>query len=214
MLSLELRLAFFSALTPLLVVSWAAGDQQPVQTPTVKPAEESRLSTAIFHAGLKKRGLTDLLELHLAEFPPANPTEALLMTYEIKLAEFADPTLPPDLRRLALDEANGLLGQLLEESSDDPRRFEWRFALAHSLIYDQAEPFFTSILYRGGSETDRSHLLALTTRAVQAIRVLLDELAKEYDRVDGLSIEEFEKLEAGGYVEELDRLLAALGAFL
>ncbi len=206
MLSHELRLAFSSALAPLLIVSWATGDQQPVQTPTVKPAEESRLSTAIFHAGLKKRGLTDLLELHLAEFPPGNPIEALLMTYEIKLAEFADPTLRPDLRRLALDEANRLLEQLLEESSDDPRRFEWRFALARSLIYDQAEPFFTSVLYRGGSETDRSHLLALTTRAVQAIRGLLDELAKEYDRVDGLSIEEFEKLEASGYVEELDRL--------
>lgn len=206
MLNPELRFALLSTAVPLMIVTWAAGGAPPAEVPKVKAAEESRLSTAVFRAGLQKRGLTDLLELHLAAFPPANPSEALLIMHEVKLAEFADPTRPLDKRKLAIDEANRLLQQLLEESDEDPRRFEWRFALARSLIYDQAEPFFTSILYRGGSESDRRQLLAHTPRAVQAMRVLLKELAEEYTRIDALSVEEFEKLEAEGFIEELDQL--------
>lgn len=171
-----------------------------------KPPEDSRLSTAVFRAGLKKRGLTELLELHLKDFPPAGKTEALNMMREVKLAIFADETRPDSERRTAAAQANRILERLIDENSADPRRFEWRFDLAHSLLYDEAEPFLTRIFYRGGNALDRKELLSRSTRAVDTLRVLATELAEEYERVDRMSIREFEKLEDQGYVERLDAL--------
>jgi len=183
----------------------ASADAPPRITPS-QPAEELRLNTGVFRAGLKKRGLTELLELHLKDFPPANETEALIMMREVKLAEFADPTRPQTDRRVAIARANQILERVIKENAHDARRFEWRFALSHSLIYDEAEPFLTNILYRGGNAEDRKRLLSLSTRAVAALTALLCELADEYDRIDLMSIREFEKLEGEGYIEQLDRL--------
>ncbi|MGB2985525.1 MAG: tetratricopeptide repeat protein, partial [Phycisphaerae bacterium] len=199
--SLLLLLAAAVSLTTV-----AASSGPPPEDAPKKPAEESRLSTALFRAGLRKRGLTELLELHLKDFPLSSPTEALLMMREVKLAEHDDPILSPEQRESAIAEANRLLEQVIDENPDDARRFEWRFALAHSLLYDQAEPLFTSILYRGGNAADRQRLPSLSTRAVAVLRVLLGELATEYKRVDQLAIREFENLEAQGYIEELDRV--------
>ena len=169
-------------------------------------AEESRLSTALFREGLKKRGLTDLLELHLKEFPPTSPSAVLLMTREVKLAAFADKTRSMDERRSAIADANRILEQLVSENPDDPRRFDWRMTLAHSLLYEEGESYATNILYFGGSEADRRDLAPLTRRAVAALRALVCDVAGEYERIDKLSAQEFEKIENTGMIEQLDRL--------
>ena len=80
------------------------------------------------------------------------------MRRELRLAEFADLRRPDDERKAAVAEANHLLVQVIQEKPKDRRRFDWRFTLAHSLLYDEGEPFFTSILYRGGSCEDRLRL--------------------------------------------------------
>jgi hypothetical protein len=176
-------------------------------TPQVNTAaEESRLSTALFREGLKKRGLTDLLELHLKEFPPTSPSAVLLMTREVKLAAFADKTRPMDERRAAVADANRILEQLVAENPDDPRRFDWRMTLAHSLLYEEGESFATNILYFGGSEADRRDLAPLARRAVVALRALARDVAREYERIDKLSAQDFEKIENTGLIEQLDRL--------
>ena len=64
-----------------------------------RPAEESRLSTPAFRNGLKKRGLTDVLELHLKDFPPASETARLSSRRDILLAKFADHSRPKAERR-------------------------------------------------------------------------------------------------------------------
>jgi tetratricopeptide (TPR) repeat protein len=171
-----------------------------------KPAEETRFSAAAFRAGLKKRGLTELLDLHLKEFPPTGKVATLLLRRDLKLVEFAETARPKDERMAAAAEANRLLEEVIHEEPHDRRRFEWRFTLAHSLLYDEAEPFFTSILYRGGSKEDRLRLQALTARAVATLTVLTEQLAQEYERIDNLSIRKFEQLEQTGYVDILDRL--------
>lgn len=171
------------------------------------PAEAVRLGVAAFRAGLQKRGLTELLALHLADFPPADETEALLMRRDVKLAEFADTARPREERRVAVAEANEMLDRLIELNSDDPRHLEWRFTLAHSLIYDEGEEFLTNILYRGGSSVDRQHLGTAAARAVVSLRKLLRELSDEFDRVDQLSVLEFDKIEKSGYLDRLDTLL-------
>ena len=187
------------------IVATAAAESPPEDAVKQSP-EESRLSVAVFRAGLMKRGLSELLELHLKTFPPAGQTEALLMMRDLKLAVFADLSRPEEERRAAVAEANRALERLIEDNGGDPRRFDWRFSLAHSLLYDEAEPFLTNIFYRGGSAQDRKELLSRSTRAVATIEKLVTELAEEYERVDRMSIREFEKLEAHGYIEQLDRL--------
>ena len=171
-----------------------------------KPAEEQRFGAARFRAGLRKRGLLELLELHLREFPPSGKTASLMMRRDLHLAEFADTSRPLADRMAALADANQLLEQLVDENPADRRRFDWRFTLAHSLLYEEAEAHFSSIIYRGGNANDRQSLQALATRAVRVLTALTDEIASEYETFDGLPLGQFERLERSGYVEELDRL--------
>ncbi|MCH7885114.1 MAG: hypothetical protein IIC01_07655, partial [Planctomycetes bacterium] len=170
------------------------------------PAEEVRFHRGVFRAALKKRGLTDLLDLHLRDFPPSDETDRLLSTRDIKLAEFADAGRPLSERRASVARANHILEELIERNVDDPRRLNWRFLLAHSLLYDEAEPFLTRILYRGGSRTDRAQLETYTGRALRVVSTLLQDLDQELDRVDHLAVAQFEALERTGYIDKLDRL--------
>ena len=170
------------------------------------PAEEVRFHRGVVRAALEKRGLTDLLDLHLRDFPPSDETDRLLSTRDIKLAEFADAGRPLSERRASVARANHILEELIERNVDDPRRLNWRFLLAHSLLYDEAEPFLTRILYRGGSRTDRAQLETYTGRALRVVSTLLQDLDQELDRVDHLAVAQFEALERTGYIDKLDRL--------
>jgi hypothetical protein len=183
----------------------------PAKTPSLEsagviPAEEIRLSPSVFHEGLKRRGLTDILEQHIREFPPSGTVAAKLMLRDLKLTEFGDAHRSPAERRVVLKGANEILEDLIREETADPRRFDWRFELAHSLLYQEGEPFATNILYLGGSRRDREQLQPLAARAVAALEALASELAAEYEHIDKMSIAEFEKLERAGYIEQLDRL--------
>ena len=168
-------------------------------------AEERRLSAEEFREGLKQRGLTELLKLHLQEFPPANVASMLLIQRELKLAEAVDPTLTRAERRIALKDANALLETLIGQAGDDPRRLEWQLDLARSRLYDEGEPYFTSILYRGGSAEDRRRLQSITKSVVALLAKMRAHLKAEFERIDNLSVRDFERLERSGYVEALDR---------
>ncbi len=200
--SVLVLLAGVAAALPAL----AEASDPPNESASAVPAEEVRLNRAVFREALKKRGLTELLELYLRDFPPTGVADALLMTRDLKLAEFADPNRSDDERAAAIAEANWVLQQLIEDYPYEPRRFEWQSTLAHSLLYDQAEPLITSVLYRGGSPVERKELRALTGRAVALLTSLTEQLAAEYERVDRLPIRQFEQLERSGYIETIDRL--------
>ncbi|MFQ5462370.1 MAG: hypothetical protein ACE5E5_07055 [Phycisphaerae bacterium] len=190
------------ALAALTIAASARGAD--VKKP--KSAEASRLSTVAFRAGLRKRGLTELLELHLRDFPPSDRLTSLLMRRDLRLSEFADVSRPAVERRDAIAAANKILEEMIVEGARDRRHFQWRFDLAHSLIYDEAEPFFSSILYRGGSAQDRQALQSLTTRALAVVSDLVERISREYDRIDNLDIGAFEQLERTGGLEKLDAL--------
>ncbi len=189
----------------MLGVSVRAGGQ-PNQTRPKRAAEEDRLNTGIFRAALKKRGLTELLNLHRADFPPTNEVDALRLARDIKLAEFADRSRTPEHRQAAIAEANTILRRLIAEHGDDLRQTEWRFALVRSILYQEAEPLITSILYRGGREDERKALRPLTEQAVATSAALIEHLHAEYKRIDAMSVSAFERLEKKGYVERLDQL--------
>lgn len=173
------------------------------------PAEELRLDTGVFRAAMQKRGLADLLELHLRDFPPSSAIARLLMTRDVRLAEFADADRPIAERRASIAEANRVLEQLISEAPDDSRQFAWRFTLAHSLLYDEAEPLLAPLIYYEKTLDDADGLDALgriTSRAVNAASQLADDLGAELANIDKSSVEEFEKLNASGRVREMEQL--------
>lgn len=170
------------------------------------PPEERRLDESIFRSGLKRRGLDELLELHLRDFPPRDVGSRLMMERDIKLAQFADASLPWPERRGAITEANRLLARLIELRANDPERLEWRLTLAKSLIHDEAEPYYSSILFRGGSRADREQLAALTGRALDLLTRLKTEIAGEFERIDELTAAQFETLERNGVIQRLDNM--------
>ena len=168
--------------------------------------EDRRLDPAKFREGLKERGLTELLELYLNEVPPADPIEALLLERDIRLAQHADPARPDAERRNALIEANRLLERLIAEHPDDLRAFDWRMQLGRALLYVEAEPFYSSILYRGGTAEDRRRLAEVTGRAGRLFGRLRVELARELDRLERVPARTYEELELAGYIERIETI--------
>ncbi len=171
-----------------------------------KPAEEDRFDLAAFHNGLRQRGLTELLELHLKEFPPRNPESLLLLQRQVKLATYADRTLPDEVRRAALEEANRLLEELIAVRTIDPRRHQWRFDLVSSLIDEEAAPFISRVVLLGGNSEDRRELGRRTGRAVSILNTLTEQIAAEYERLDSLPLREYERIDQTGYVDRLETL--------
>lgn len=174
--------------------------------PPVIPAEEVRFNNEKFHEELRRRGLAEILELHLAEFPPQSAVQANLLRRDVRLAEFSDRTQSWAKREAALGDANRLLEEVIAAAPDDLRRFEWRYTLARSLIYEEGEPSVTDLLYRADNQRDREQLAARVRRAIAALNRLLDDLRAEHARLDQLSPREFETLENSGHVERIDRI--------
>lgn len=171
------------------------------------PVEERRLSPAEFRAGLEKFGLVAPLAQHVADYPPVGELAQAKMQREIHLAEWRDATRSPEARRSALRAANAILAQMIDEHPDSEDALGWSLSLARSLIYDEAEPFFTEILYTGGTPDDRLRLGERTSEALDILRSLIDQIESEYERVDNFTIPQFERYEASGNLERLDRAL-------
>ena len=166
--------------------------------------EDQRLDPDEFREGLRRRGLTELLQLHLNESPPDDPVQSMLLEREVKLGRYRDPTLPESARRNALMAANRLLRSLITDHPDQSDAFDWRLQLGKSLLYDEAEPYCLNVLYRGGTQEDRSRLALLMDDALTIFDDLLERLAKELDRVDELPLREFERLERRGHIERIE----------
>lgn len=170
------------------------------------PAEERRLSTAVFRDGLKQRGLHDLLELHLKDFPLQSPIDERLMQRDVELSRSVDPARTPQERSTALQAANGILGKLLTDHPTDGRRFQWMYALGYSLVFRVAEQYATNILYFGGSAQDRDQLQKASDEAVAVLRRLSQAVENEYQRIDTLSADALAQMEKSGFLDELDRI--------
>ena len=168
--------------------------------------EDRRLDPARFRKGLQERRLTELLTLYLNEMPPADPVEALLLESDIRLAQYADAARPGAERHRALCEANRLLERLIAEHPKDRRVFDWRLQLGRALLYQEAEPFYSSILYRGGTAEDRRQLAEVMERAGRLFAALRVELVREMDQLEQVPAREYERLEASGYTEQIERL--------
>ena len=169
-------------------------------------AESRRFSDDVFRRGLKDRGLTDLLELHLGAQESSNSVEGLLLQRELKLAQAADETRSEDERVEALKAADEVLLQLIRHWTDDRRVLEWRLEFVRSLVYRRAEPHYLRILYGLDRPEDHERVLQLTGRAIEEIGYLNQALEKESARISELTAREFDRLEADGYVDQLEQM--------
>ncbi len=170
--------------------------------------EAKRLSTSQFYDGLKNRGLTDLLALHLREHPPASTLDRLLLARDIKLAEYADPSKSQADRNIAIAEANDILAKLITRFDNDKRINQWRLTLGKSLVHEEGERLTSSILYRGGVKVDRERLRPLMQRAVDVLDALRRDLRDEYEALDRVSAARYESMEAAGDIDKLEQDLA------
>jgi len=193
---------FFAAFVSLAVVATTLA-----QTPSSYP-EAQRFNTAQFHDGLKKRGLTDLLALHLLEHPPGDPLDAALLARDVKLAESADPSRTIEQRRASLAQANELLGQLIDEYPDHKSVQAWRMELANSILYEQAEPYTSAFLFRAINTEQRAELRRLMAHAVEILEGLHADLSARYDALDDMPAREYDVLEGRGEVDRLESDLA------
>ncbi|MCH7527604.1 MAG: hypothetical protein IID39_09215, partial [Planctomycetes bacterium] len=185
------------------LLALAAFSSAAVAAPDSPYPEGARFGESAFRNGLKERGLTDLLALHLREHPPNDAVEAGLLARDVKLTESADPSRSAAKRAAALTEANRLLDALIEEHSADARVREWQMELAQSLLHVEAEAPISSILYRGGTPVDRQALAAVMERAVRVLQDLHAFSSLEYDALDQLPAREYDRREASGQIERL-----------
>jgi len=164
--------------------------QSPDQGSTLRPLppEEIRLGHTAFREGLKQRGLTELLELHLVDFPPTTESESLLLMRDMALTRHSDPTRSLSDRRAALAEANDFLQQLIDARPDDPRRLAWRLELAESLILHEAEPVASAILFHGGSAAEFVRLERVIRSALNTLHTLQEQIHLEFERVEKMSV--------------------------
>lgn len=175
-------------------------------SPMIATAQPSprQWDEAQFKDGLLELRLLDLLDYHLRVSPPQGDLESLLIQREMKLARRDDPDLDPDQRQRLLSEANVLLERVLNDHPSDPRSLDWQMELARSLLYEEAEPYSSSILYRGPTDDNRQRLEALMRRATAVLSGVLVHLQAEYERLDELSIRAYERLEQSGYVNKIE----------
>jgi len=169
-----------------------------------RPAEEDRFDAAAFHNALRVRGLTELLELHLKEFPPRNEESLILLQRQVQLSRYADETLSEAQRMAALAEANRLLEQLIRMRDTDPRRHEWRCVLAGSLLNEEAAPAIARIVLLGGNADDRRVLADRAGRAVALLEKVLADVESEYARLDAMNLRDYERVEESGYIDRLE----------
>ncbi len=180
-------------------------------------AEERRLSTGVFREGLQRRGLHDLLDLHLRDYPLQSPMDEQLMRREVELARFRDRSRSQSERQSAIASANEILDGLIRNHPEDPRRFDWMYSLAYSLVFEQADPAATNILYleghsplkpgfAGGFPEDGPRLREAAVRAVAVLRSLEAAIAAEYARIDSLTARELDRPELSAHIELLDRI--------
>ncbi len=170
--------------------------------------EEHRFESKAFYEGLRKRGLTDLLALHLREHPPADAVDALLLARDIKLAQHADPSRSNADRVNALAESNRLLESLIEHNPNGRRTRAWQMELGKSLLYAEADRYTSSILYRGGTAADAVALQGLMERTLAVFGTLSHQFQEEYESLDDLPPAEYDRREGLGEIAKLEQDMA------
>lgn len=137
-----------------------------------------RLDNITFAQGLLDRGLTELLHAFLEEYQPSEPIEKNLLRRIAKLAVYQDQSRPPAERLAAMGEAIAILREVAASNPDDPRGPQWRLELGYDLLYRQAEPYWTNLLYGLGMEDDSRKLAALAGEAERIFDELAGDLLK------------------------------------
>ncbi len=170
-------------------------------------AEDRRLPARVLRKRLQELGLVDLLELHLQLLPPDRPLEAHTQGRQLALLQYGRQDLSTAERLAAAERASNHLRALIDAYPDHEGRFMWRLDLGRDLIDRQAEPFYNNIMFRGGTDDDRTALAELTSEAIDVYADLIAELIEIEQQIDDMSISEFERMTRNGQIDQIEQLL-------
>ncbi len=190
----------------IIVITLAVVVSTGLRTTLTQDPENERLSSEAFRRGLKRLGLTDLLDYYVREYPPKNPIEAALLKRELRLILYSDSSIPSEDRLEALEEATTILKQLIADHPDHSSRFDWQLDVGRDLVFRKAEPYHNNVMFRGGTAEDRQALAQITAQALGVFDRLINELVAAEAKIDSLSIKQFEKSAKSGHIERIEEL--------
>ena len=190
----------------IVVIAVAVVLSASLRTAPAQEPENQRLSSEAFRRGLKRLGLTDLLDYYVREYPPKDPIEAALLMRELRLNLYSDSSIPSEDRLEALEEATAILKQLIADYPDHNSRFEWQLDVGRDLVFRKAEPYHNNVIFRGGTAEDFQALARITAQALGVFDRLINELVAAEAKIDSLSIRQFEKFAKSGHIERIEEL--------
>ncbi len=184
------------------------------QTASMPAAEV--FDESAFREGLRQRGLTHWLEQYLSDTPPVDDVDRELRRREKLLLDLQRPELSAQQRQQIVEEAGGILKQLLKAHTDHPSRLQWRLELARDAMERVDPGVFDKLLLFNLPGRDRCRASELSTQAVDILETLRQQLAEQWRSFEALDEAAIEKLAATGAwvaVEKLDARTALLAAW-
>ena len=178
--------------------------------PTSRPdcPMEGVTGEAAFREGLRRRGMTGLLEQYLADQPPVNQADEKLRRRESLLARAADPQLPADRRRELVGEARALLEEVLTGDPPPGGRLALMLELARDDLERLDPPGFDAALLFELPGRDRRRAATLAGRASATLASLQKEIAATWAALEELDEEGITRLNAGGMTVLLESIQA------
>lgn len=172
---------------------------------TTRPCSAAPPDDSQFRDGLRERGLTEWLAQYFADTPAVDPVDARLRERERLLQEAADAGLAPERPQL-VQQAGGILVELLRKYPDHPGRLRWRMELALDFI-DRIDPgAMDSLLLYEVSGTSRQRALALAGQAVEILERLRRDVAAAWQDIGLLDEASLQAATSGGGLRMLESL--------
>ncbi len=209
------RIQHFAIGTGRATVVFLLGTTTAVAQVSTLPSA-GHLDESLFREGLRQRGLTDWLEQYLADTPPLEDVDARLRQREKLLDEAAKPALTDDQRRTLVTEASAILSSLISEHPGHSARLRWRFELARDTLERLEPQVFDALLLYDLPGRDRARVNELSTRAVEILETLRQQIADAWKSFEALDEAAIEQAVASGslrVLESLDARSASLFAW-
>lgn len=181
---------------------------QPGEMPAPSDAASPQrdLDESTFRDGLRRRGLDDWLEQHLADTPPLGPIDEQLRLREKLLAEAQAFEAPQRLRQNLVAQASELLSKLLADHPDHPARLTWRLELARDKLEREDPAAFEAVLLYELPGLDRARAAKLSGEAVTILQTLREEVAHAWKAFESLDERSMARAAESGATRPLEQI--------
>ncbi len=178
--------------------------------PASRPAcpLEGVAGEAFFRDGLRRRGLTGLVDQYLSDWAPADEADVKLRRRESLLAEAASLESTAQQRREILEQARALLEEVLTADPLPPGRLALLLELARDDLERIDPASFDATLLFELPGRDRRRAATLAGRAAGTLASLQNQVAATWAALEELDEEGINRLNAGGMTVLLEAIQA------